>query len=152
MNGFYNEVFSSCIVANELKFTMKWIVIKWHDYPFRRHFVWTFHSAAAPAQALTPSRGPSLRGPTRGRTPTPSVTTCGPGSSVSSTAELFKNGPSHADHLRTPALAACHASPHKHPPDKPELPPRSAEYLEIGECASDGGSQSIQVTIDIQTS
>ena len=64
-----------------------------------------------------------------------SVATCGPelrsrsssplgqesrSSSVSSTAELFKNGLSHADHLRTPGLAASHGSPNKHPPDKPE--------------------------------
>ena len=50
--------------------------------------------------------------PCSGRTPTPSgsVTTCCPGSSVSST----------ADHLRTLGLATSHASPHKHPPDKPE--------------------------------
>ena len=63
--------------------------------------------------------------PCSGRTPTPSgsVTTCGPGSSVSSNAELFKNGLSHADHLRTLGLATSHGSPHKHPLTSPSFLP-----------------------------
>ena len=63
--------------------------------------------------------------PCSGRTPTPSgsVTTCGPGSSVSSNAELFKNRLSHADHLRTPGLATSHGSPHKHPLTSPSFLP-----------------------------
>ena len=67
-----------------------------------------------------------------------SVATCGPelrsrsssplgqgsrSSSVSSTAELFKNGLSHADHLRTLGLATSHGSPHKHPLTSPSFLP-----------------------------
>ena len=61
--------------------------------------------------------------PCSGRTPTPSgsVTTCGPGSSVPSNAELFKNRLSRADHLRTPGLATSHGSPHKHPLTSPSF-------------------------------